>query len=470
MPVSTSATRWQKGAPAGSVVEPGSDKIAALTRSPRHGTRSLSAEWLEQYQQVRNQTTELVAGLAPEDQMVQSMPDASPSKWHLAHTTWFFETFVLAPHLTKYISYDERFHFLFNSYYKRLGHHPDRATRGMFSRPRLDEVHAYRAYVDDNIHELLGRGGSPEVRRLLELGLNHEQQHQELIVTDIKHAFWLNPLRPSYQPAKSNVEGTTETAEPAPLTRSWCCFDGGIYQIGHDNSGFAFDNELPRHAVFIEPFCIASRLVTNGEYLAFMSDGGYHRPELWLSDAWDHVCRNGWTAPLYWEQAGNGWTQFTCGGTAPLNPAEPVCHISFYEADAFARWAGKRLPTEFEWEIAGESFKNAGAAVANLLESSTYHPRPPLGGSASHTTGMHQLFGDTWEWTSSPYTAYPGYRPPAGAEGEYNGKFMCNQMVLRGGSCATPRSHIRKSYRNFFPPQTRWQFSGIRLAHHDARS
>ncbi|WON74433.1 ergothioneine biosynthesis protein EgtB [Nitrosospira sp. Is2] len=468
MPISTSPTRWQKGAPIGSVVEPGSYKIAPLTRSPRHGTHSLSPAWLEQYQQVRNQTTQLVAGLTPEDQMVQSMPDASPSKWHLAHTTWFFETFVLAPHLTKYISYDERFHFLFNSYYKRLGHHPDRATRGTFSRPTLDEVQAYRAYVDDNIRALLGRDASPEVHRLLELGLNHEQQHQELIVTDIKHAFWLNPLRPSYQPAKTEVEGTTEPPEAA-LTRSWCCFDGGIHHIGHDDPGFAFDNELPRHAVFIEPFCIASRLVTNREYLAFISDGGYHRPELWLSDAWDHVCRNGWTVPLYWEQAGNEWTQFTCGGTVPLNPAEPVCHISFYEADAFARWAGKRLPTEFEWEIAAGSLKNTSAAGANLLEGRKYHPRPAVHANPPQT-GMDQVFGDTWEWTSSPYTAYPGYRPPAGAEGEYNGKFMCNQMVLRGGSCATPRSHIRKSYRNFFPPQTRWQFSGIRLAHDCARS
>jgi ergothioneine biosynthesis protein EgtB len=322
--------------------------------------------------------------------------------------------------------------------------------------------------VDNQVRELLDRGASPEASRLLELGLNHEQQHQELIITDIKHAFWLNPLRPSYQSANAEVDETSGRAE-APLTRSWCCFDGGIHHIGHDNPGFAFDNESPRHTVFIEPFCIASRLVTNREYLAFMADGGYHRPELWLSDAWDHVCSNRWTTPMYWEQAGNGWTQFTCSGTAPLNPAEPVCHISFYEADAFARWAGKRLPTEFEWEIAAASLKNTIAAEANLLESRTYHPHPPVHAN-SRQTGMHQVFGDTWEWTSSPYTAYPGYHPPAGAEGEYNGKFMCNQMVLRGGSCATPRSHIRNSYRNFFPPQTRWQFSGIRLAHDCAGS
>jgi ergothioneine biosynthesis protein EgtB len=460
--------RWQKGSPASAAAEPESDEIT-LTRSRPHRR----APWpsrisVEQYQQVRNQTTELVAGLSPEDQMVQSMPDASPAKWHLAHTTWFFETFVLVPHVTQYVPYDERYHFLFNSYYKQLGHHPNRAIRGTFSRPTSDEVRSYRAYVDKNIRELLDRGASPEVCRLLELGLNHEQQHQELIITDIKHAFWLNPLRPSYQPATTKVRGaTTERAEVA--LRAWCCFDGGIHHIGHDTPGFAFDNELPLHAVFIEPFCIASRLVTNQEYLAFISDGGYKRPELWLSDAWDHVCRNGWTAPLYWEPAGNGWTQFTCGGTAPLDPGEPVCHISFYEADAFARWAGKRLPSEFEWEVATGALKNTGDAGANLLESRTYHPHPPVDAN-SPQTGMHQVFGDAWEWTSSPYTAYPGYRPPAGAEGEYNGKFMCNQMVLRGGSCATPRSHIRKSYRNFFPPQTRWQFAGIRLAHDCADS
>ena len=261
--------------------------------------------------------------------MVQSMPDASPAKWHLAHTTWFFETFVLAPHRAKYVPYDERYRFLFNSYYKRLGDHPNRATRGTFSRPTLDEIRCYRAYVDENIRKLLDQDTPAEAFRLLELGLNHEQQHQELIITDIKHAFWFNPLRPSYQPAKTEVDETTVSTEAASLTRSWCCFDGGIHHIGHDDAGFAFDNELPRHTVFIKPFCIASRLVTNREYLAFMSDGGYQRPELWLSDAWDQVCSNGWGAPLYWEQAGNEWTQFTCAGTLPLNPAEPVCHISF---------------------------------------------------------------------------------------------------------------------------------------------
>jgi ergothioneine biosynthesis protein EgtB len=469
MPTSTSTIRCKKGAALGPVV-PGRHEIELVTPSRSRsnagtGMELSSDRWLERYHQVRNLTMELVATLTPEDQMVQSMPDASPAKWHLAHTTWFFETFVLSPHATDYTPYDERYGFLFNSYYKQLGHHPSRTTRGTFSRPTLNEVWSYRTHVDTSIRDLLDRGASPEVFRLLELGLNHEQQHQELIITDIKHAFWVSPVRPSYQPGQSDTPAAVEPVSAPPL--AWFSFEGGPQYIGHDGSGFAFDNELPRHAVLIRPFCMASRLVTNQEYVAFISDGGYQRPELWLSDGWDHVSRHGWTAPLYWEQAADGWTQFTCRGTSPLGPAEPVCHISFYEADAFARWAGKRLPTEFEWEIASGSVKNTVAAGSNLLETGTYHPRAAVKAS-SRQMGLQQVFGDAWEWTSSPYTAYPGYRPPAGAEGEYNGKFMCNQMVLRGGSCATPQSHIRNSYRNFFPPHARWQFSGIRLAHDGA--
>ncbi|MDN5836239.1 MAG: ergothioneine biosynthesis protein EgtB, partial [Nitrosospira sp.] len=403
----------------------------------------------------RNQTLTLIETLAPDDQMVQSMPEASPTKWHVAHTTWFFETFVLMPHMRDYVPFDARFSFLFNSYYKRLGNHPHRAIRGAFSRPTLDQIRLYRTHVDNAVRELLDRDASAEVLRLLELGLNHEQQHQELIITDIKHAFWTNPLRPSYHPRQIRA------VEPATTPLTWCGFDEGIHEVGHDMCGFAFDNELPRHFAYLRPFRIASRLVTNEEYQAFMADGGYTRPELWLSDAWDYVCDNGWTAPLYWEQSENGWTQFTCRGTLPLCPGEPVCHVSFYEADAYARWADARLPTEFEWEVAAGFAGNPAETCRNLLESETYHPRP----AAVQKEGLQQIFGDTWEWTSSPYSAYPGYRPPAGFEGEYNGKFMCNQMVLRGGSCATPLSHIRKSYRNYFPPQTRWQFSGIRLAH-----
>jgi ergothioneine biosynthesis protein EgtB len=432
-----------------------------MTKISNLHTRPLpqSLKWIERYDEVRMRTLALTATLTSEDQMVQSMPEASPVKWHLAHTTWFFETFVLAPYVRDYVPVDPKFGFLFNSYYKRLGNHPARAIRGTFSRPTLDQVLDYRAQVDRCVRQLLDRETSAEILRLLELGLNHEQQHQELIVTDIKHGFWTNPLRPNYQPRQIRaVESGT-----APLT--WHAFDEGIHEAGHDARGFAFDNELPRHSVYLKPFCLASRLVTNDEYSAFIADGGYTRPELWLSDGWDQVCAGGWMAPLYWEQAEGGWTQFTCRGTLPLNPNEPVCHVSFYEADAFARWAGARLATEFEWEVAARLAGPPSGTGSNLLENEAYHPRP-----ATAPAGLQQIFGDTWEWTSSPYAAYPGYCPPGGLEGEYNGKFMCNQMVLRGGSCATPASHIRESYRNFFPPQTRWQFSGIRLAHDGARS
>jgi ergothioneine biosynthesis protein EgtB len=298
---------------------------------------------------------------------------------------------------------------------------------------------------------------------LLELGLNHEQQHQELIVTDIKHAFWTNPMRPAYHrnPAAMRLVGSGAKAR-APVP--WRGFDGGLHEIGHDGRGFAFDNEIPRHSVFIEPFGIASRLVTNAEYQVFMADGGYESPELWLSDAWDQVCENNWRAPLYWENIGNEWTHFSCHGMQPLDPEEPVCHVSYYEADAFAKWAGARLPTEFEWEIAAGSVLDSlevQQVAGNMLEDERYHPARAV---PDASPGLQQLFGDAWEWTSSPYSAYPGYRPPAGFEGEYNGKFMCSQMVLRGGSCATPASHIRTSYRNYFAPHARWQFSGIRLA------
>lgn len=443
---------------------------------------SLPKEWLERYDKVRNQSLKLVETLTPEDQMVQSMPEASPAKWHIAHTTWFFETFVLAPHMSGYVPFDTRFSFLFNSYYKRLGGHPHRAIRGAFSRPSLDEIRLYRMLVDNAMHELLGRERgemNAELLRLLELGLHHEQQHQELIVTDIKHAFWTNPIRPAFRPARPALHPTSRpdyqssrvravessTSRVVPL--AWRHFDEGVYEVGHDMRGFAFDNELPRHKAYLKSFCIASRLITNQEYMTFMDNGGYQRPELWLSDAWDHVCDNGWGAPLYWERTDDSWAQFTCQGMMPLDPAEPVCHVSFYEADAFARWAGARLPTEFEWEIAAGSARDSAKTSGNLLEKENFHPAPARQSAKAANQlrpSLQQVFGDTWEWTSSPYTAYPGYHPPAGAEGEYNGKFMCNQMVLRGGSCVTPESHIRSTYRNFFPPRMRWQFSGIRLA------
>jgi ergothioneine biosynthesis protein EgtB len=411
----------------------------------------------------------LVEPLTPEDHMVQSMPEASPAKWHIAHTTWFFETFILVPHVPGYVPFDERFGFLFNSYYKQLGNHPYRGVRGTFSRPSLDEIYLYRSHIDEAMHklsdlELSDLELSAELLRLIELGLNHEQQHQELIVTDIKHGFWTNPLRPSYQ--LGGPKRLKDLSRVAPLT--WRNFDGGIYEVGHDLHGFAFDNESSRHKTCLQAFSLASRLVTNGEYLAFMNDEGYRRAELWLSDAWDRICANRWTAPLYWEQSeqsDNGWVQFTCSGMEALQLDEPVCHISFYEADAYARWAQARLPTEFEWEIAAQSVPDSEKRSANLLEQEAFHPLTARQTNDRPEERLLQIYGDTWEWTSSPYTPYPGYRPRPGAEGEYNGKFMCNQIVLRGGSCATPRSHIRSTYRNFFPPEARWQFSGIRLAH-----
>ncbi len=409
------------------------------------GTPAVSAA---PYREVRTQTERLVAHLATEDLMVQSMTEASPAKWHLAHTTWFFETFILQPRAPGYAPFDPRFTFLFNSYYKQLEGHPNRAIRGSFSRPTLDEVRRYRAHVDAAMQRYLDAAVGDDILELLQLGLNHEQQHQELIVTDLKHAFWTNPLRPAY----AEFHGP---AAPAP-SLAWREFAEGVYRIGHDGAGFAFDNESPRHRVYLKPFRLASRPVTNAEYLEFMADGGYRNPALWLSDAWDQLAAAGWQAPLYWEQGGDGWRAFTCAGMRPLDPNEPVCHVSYYEADAFARWRGARLATEAEWEIAAADPGIPGA----LLESGRFHPAGARPGA-----GVRQMIGDIWEWTSSPYSPYPGYRPAAGALGEYNGKFMCNQVVLRGGSCATPASHIRSTYRNFFPPQARWQFSGIRLAH-----
>jgi ergothioneine biosynthesis protein EgtB len=382
--------------------------------------------------------------------MVQSTTEASPVKWHQAHTTWFFETFILSPYLPDYQPFDPAFRFLFNSYYKQVGTHPLRTIRATFSRPSLEQVQAYRTHVDEKMERWLATGvaEAPELAALVELGCNHEQQHQELIVTDLKHAFWTNPLSPAYL---SRPVAETRTAIPA---LRWLDFDGGLCEIGHEGDLFAFDNEGPRHKTYLEPCRIASRLTTNGEYLEFMNDGGYRRPELWLSDGWDTVQANQWEAPLYWHQQDGDWTTYTLGGMRQLRAEEPVCHVSYYEADAFARWAGARLPSEAEWEVAARGLNIAG----NLLEDRRFHPSPAGFG------GLTQMFGDVWEWTQSPYTAYPGFRPAGGALGEYNGKFMCNQFVLRGGSCATPRSHIRATYRNFFPPASRWQFMGIRLA------
>jgi ergothioneine biosynthesis protein EgtB len=395
-------------------------------------------------------TEQLARPLSPEDCQVQSMPDASPVKWHLAHTTWFFETFVLSPNLPAYKPFHPSFSYLFNSYYNSVGDRVARSCRGLMTRPTLDEVYRYRSAVDRAMEDYLGSiAEDSPVAATIELGLNHEQQHQELILTDIKHALAQNPLKPAYG------DGITTSAIGRILPMVWTSFHGGLKCVGHDGTGFAFDNEGPRHRVFLEDFQLGGRLVTSGEFLEFIEDNGYGRPEFWLSDGWNVVKARQWESPLYWERIEGEWWVMTLGGFRPLLASEPVCHVSFYEADAFARWSGARLPTEFEWESAAGSQEIRG----NFLENGKFHPQPVPDGAE-----IADFFGDVWEWTQSPYTPYPGLRPAAGALGEYNAKFMCNQLVLRGGSCATPASHIRATYRNFFPPEARWQFTGIRLA------
>ncbi len=413
--------------------------------------------WADRYRTVRERSETLCGPLETEDFVVQSMPDVSPPKWHLAHTSWFFETFVLRVGDPAYQVFHPRYDYLFNSYYESVGERHPRPSRGLLTRPTVAEVRAYRAYVDAAMEAFVTESDDLTWHRLapvVELGLHHEQQHQELLVTDIKHILGTNPLRPVYR----EIEPDDELDELPPL--GWIEHSEGIRHIGHVGDGFAFDNEGPRHRVFVGAFRIAGRPVTNAEYLEFMDDEGYDRPELWLSEGWATVQARGWRAPLYWEQPEPGeWQSFTLHGDTPVGLDEPVCHVSFYEADAFARWAGKRLPNEFEWEVAAREFSPENG---NFMESERCHPRPVLNDPLPRLN--HQFFGDVWEWTASPYIAYPGFRPAVGALGEYNGKFMCNQMVLRGGSCATPRSHIRATYRNFFPPDARWQFTGIRLA------
>ncbi len=477
-------------------------------------TQVLAASFLARYKAVRQASLQLCAPLSPEDLMVQSCPEASPVKWHLAHTSWFFETFVLREFVVGYQPFHPDFHWLFNSYYNSLGEMPEKKLRASFSRPPLDAILAYRAHVDAAMHTLLQHPLEDEAARRIALGFEHEQQHQELIATDIKHALFTNPLNPAYLPAQAQQK--SETIAP-PL--DWIGFSGGLTQIGltPDPSaldGFAFDNETPRHTVYLEPFRLASRLVTCAEYLAFIDQNGYSRPELWLSEGWTTVRAEGWQAPLYWqrdETTQSGWRIYTLHGFAALEDLSetPVCHLSLFEADAYARWAGHRLPTEFEWEHAAmqhllecstqtpyaaaasysnrePQFRRDAQSVSlspqadtsdtpdwrevpiaslpltptpNLLETGTLHPTPATG-----LSGLQQLFGDVWEWTQSGYTGYPGYKPLPGALGEYNGKFMSSQVILRGGSCVTPATHIRPTYRNFFSPATRWQFSGLRLA------
>jgi ergothioneine biosynthesis protein EgtB len=427
----------------------------ATTRSPppTRATTTLDADAAPgaRYAAVRSATAALAAPLSAEDCALQSMADASPVKWHLAHTTWFFETFLLEHYEDAHRPFHPQFRRLFNSYYHAIGERHPRPERGLLSRPPLSEIIAYRADVDARMAILIERAaGEPALAALIELGLQHEQQHQELILTDVKHLLSRNPLEPAYR-------SLPQPAPAAPARSHWLAGPGGLVDIGHAGRGFAFDNEGPRHRVFLEPYELASHPVSHADFAAFVADGGYRRPELWLSLGWDTVAAQRWTAPLYWDFRDGAWTTFTLHGRVPIDPAAPVTHLSFFEADAYARWAGARLPTEFEWEAAA-----AGTPVeGNFADDGVLHPRAASGPAAQ---GLAQLYGDCWEWTGSAYLPYPGFAPAPGAVGEYNGKFMCNQFVLRGGSCATPGGHVRASYRNFFPPEARWQFSGLRLA------
>ena len=427
-----------------------------MSRTPKVQTVPSAGDLRECYRLVRRNSEALVDGLSDADITAQSMDDASPAKWHLAHTTWFFEEFILAAEVPAYRWHDERYRYLFNSYYESVGPRHPRPRRGLLTRPGSGEVLAYRQRVDAAMDLLLKDELPPALAQRIALGLNHEQQHQELLLTDLLHLFAQNPLRPAYRPAR-----------PAPLSRAaappcaWLSYEGGLQWVGHNGQGFgqgfAFDCEQPRHECLLRPFRLASRPVSNGEWCDFIADGGYERPGLWLSDGWKTVVAEGWTGPLYWEEANGNARQMTLSGQQPLDPAAPVAHISYFEADAYARWAGKRLPSEFEWEAVARNLPLHGNFAASGLLHPAAAPPPPAGEPA-------QMFGDVWEWTASPFLAYPGFRPAGGAIGEYNGKFMCGQFVLRGGSCATPEGHLRATYRNFLYPQQRWQFSGLRLA------
>jgi ergothioneine biosynthesis protein EgtB len=435
-----------------SKIDPGPARNTADLRRSRLRPAELAAR----FKTVRSATERLIEPLSAEDCAVQSMQDCSPAKWHLAHTSWFFETFVAEPASPSYSHFHPQFRFLFNSYYQSVGAQYPRPQRGLLTRPGLQEVLSYREHVNKQILTLLSKSEemSANLADVIELGIQHEQQHQELLLTDIKNLFSCNPLKPTYRKIRS-------APQREALPAQWHQYPEGIAWIGNRGEGFAFDNERPRHRVFLDNFEIASRLVTGRDFVAFIEENGYKRPELWLSDGWNVAQSRNWEAPLYWERRDGEWYEFTLSGLGRLNTNEPVSHVSYYEADAYARWAGARLPTETEWEWAAADLPVEG----NFVESGLLHPSTaPIEPS---TTPL-QMFGDVWEWTASPYCAYPRYRPPIGALGEYNGKFMSNQMVLRGGSCATPLDHIRATYRNFFPPDARWQFTGIRLAR-DAR-
>ena len=417
----------------------------------------------DRFHQIRTFTNALCAGLEPEDYVVQSMPDVSPTKWHLAHTTWFFETFILKKLIAAYQSAIPEYAYLFNSYYNAAGDMHRRDLRGLISRPTVKQAQRYRASIDSRIDDLLSNVDENllnEIEPILILGTHHEQQHQELLITDIKHVFAQNPLYPVFREPKIN--GCAEKIIPMQFVH----FEETTARLGHDGHGFAYDNEGPRHQVLIPAFSIGSRPVTNGEYIAFIEDNGYKRPEFWLSLGWMTVNEQHWEAPLYWSKRDGAWWNFTLSGFRSVDKSEPVTHLSYFEADAYANWAGARLPTEFEWERAAMDCLIEG----DFVESELFHPAPVAVVSGTSTEkprqdlGLQQMFGDVWEWTRSAYSPYPGYRAAPGALGEYNGKFMCNQYVLRGGSCATSRTHIRPTYRNFFQPEKRWQFTGIRLA------
>lgn len=445
MPQSSLHTAW-----------PHRDAGALSPQTPHVDSAALS----ERLVSTRCLSLELSQPLSDEDQTVQSMDDASPTKWHLAHTTWFYEAFILRKFAPQYQPFSDSFEYCFNSYYETQGARHPRALRGLLTRPSASEVRNYRAHVDAALARLMecDVANEPPISELIELGINHEQQHQELLLTDVLNLFASQPLRPAYQ-ALQPVMGD---GGPAPDI-AWVAFDGGIVETGHDGVGFCYDNELPRHDALIRPFRLAHRCVTNGEWLEFIADGGYRNPLLWLADGWATVISRGWRAPGYWEDAEDGWQQMSLHGLAPIEPAAPVCHVSYYEADAFARWAGKRLATEFEWEHAARLAGPVAAQHANTLGRGQLRPRPVAYGSGA-SGRVSQLFGDVWEWTASAYLPYPGYRAPPGAVGEYNGKFMCSQQVMRGASCVTPDGHSHVTYRNFFYPHQRWQFMGLRLA------
>jgi len=429
-------------------------KSDALSTAPARLQATDAATIAERYRTVRTFTETLCEPLETEDYVVQTMENVSPTKWHLAHTSWFFETFLLKPHLEGYEPLEEQYAYLFNSYYIQAGERHCRDRRGYISRPTVEEVYTFRQYVDDHMDTLLTTADAEqraELAPLVEIGIHHEQQHQELMLTDIKHVFSVNPMRPFYRylapPHRTDIPEL-----------GWVAFEEGVYEVGHEGDGFHFDNEAPRHKTYIHPFQLANRLVTNGEFIAFIEDGGYERPDLWLSEGWATVQEREWTEPFYWEKHDGQWYLYTLGGMREVNPSEPVCHVTYFEADAFARWAGARLPEEEEWEIAVRDLPIRG----NFVDEGRYHPTPL--DEEAELDQLHQMYGDVWEWTRSAYSPYPGYEPLPGALGEYNGKFMCGQFVLRGGSCATSRSHIRPTYRNFFYPDEAWQFMGFRLA------